>query len=613
MEIEELTVSLGLDTKDIDEGLKRLGLLNKFIGTMLKGYVDASNGAIAEGRQFTQGFAKFDNLMRVWSQKCEQAGEEAEEAMGRAGRGADKAGRQTSDAGKKASEMGRAFMGMGMRWGRVLKGVAMRFIAPLIAGFSIGGIIKSFTGDIAQVAQMTGYYTGQMEAWYKKRAMLARVTREDLELYRKGRFAVMNFQIEMANLSSTIMHNLSPAFRKGIELLNAITDWLKRNRTNIIRFIAVVAGTITTLLLPAFAKLAVAVLANPLTWLVGIFIALILIVDDFVTYLRGGKTALGGFWSMFGNASEIVEKLEKAFKKIKDAVKAVFSYLLGDAKTVIGYFSGVVAPIKAVLAGIVGIIDGLLSGDKDKINDSIMEIVDALPDLGDLFGKAFAKAIGFIRSEVIKFMNWLAGQLPSVLPWLGRLAGKLIVAAAKGIVAGVKHIIKAFFTEQVAEGTAASVSLAGAILEGLWGALKAFYEEIDEGFSDICTGLWDSLCEGLDEALEAVKEKWQGVLDWLSGKFGWLADAAGTIAGKLGFTSGGEKAIPKTNDVTAATVNNVANRRVSNSNRNVNINGINIYTDAKDANGIAKEIDFGIKNEFSKSGVFASEGSIQQT
>ena len=594
MEIEELSVSLGLDTEELEEGFRRLGRLNKYVGPLLKKYVDLSNKEIFKGRQFSETGVKVDSFLRLWSQRCEQAGEEAERAMGRAGRGANRAGKSTSEAGKKAEEMGKAFQTMGMRWGSYFKGLAMHYLAPLAAGFGIGSIIKSFTGDIAQVAQMTGYYTGQMEAWYKKRAMLARVTREDLELYRKGRFAVMNFQIEMGNLSSQIMHNLSPAFRKAIELLNAVTEWLRQNRTNIIRFVAVLAGTITTLLIPAFIKMGVAMLANPMTWLIGLFLALVLVVDDFVTYLRGGKTAFGGFWSQFGSASEIMEKLEKAFERLKSIVKTVLMAIIEFAGQVYDSFSGVISPIQDLITAIVDYVDALLGGDTSGMGDAMDRMAGSILQIGH----EVAKGILSITAKVIAKIGMLILGLPEFLATMveGSLKIFLALLVAGGEIAG------AWFLAKWAVAKAFIIGLFETLIMTLVGlgqkAFGAFFDWIKEKFGFVSNLIPD----GIKEKLKNIaKEKGDEA----------LADTAQKASEELEKdANAAADVIPKADKATAASVNNSTSNKTNNVDVNIQNQNVNVTTQAKDAEQIAQEAAWASANAIRPYSTVASEGCV---
>lgn len=227
---------------------------------------------------------------------------------------------------------------MGAKWASTAKMLTTTILAPIAGFMSLGAVIKSYFGGVAQVAQMTGAYNTKMEEWRKKRAMLARYNKEDIELYKKGREAVVKFQITMDDLSAKIMRSVSPAVKWLIDKLNDFSDWIDRNSQNIIRFLGVVAGTITALLIPSFIKLGIAMLTNPLTWIIALLGILILIIDDLVTYLRGGDSALGAFWKPLIEYTKIawewITKLydafinSTAFKAFQTAYSGILKHLI---------------------------------------------------------------------------------------------------------------------------------------------------------------------------------------------------------------------------------------------------------------------------------------------
>lgn len=166
-----------------------------------------------------------------------------------------------------------------------VKSLAMRFAGPIAGAFSIHKVFQNYVESVSWVAKVTGGYFEKLENYKYKMAMLARVTREDIEVYRKYREALVKFNITMGDLSMKIMREFYPVFRTMIDGLNKFSDWVDRNHDNIIRFLEVAAGVIATALTPAIIRMTAALLANPLTWFIAMLAMIILLLDDFVTYM----------------------------------------------------------------------------------------------------------------------------------------------------------------------------------------------------------------------------------------------------------------------------------------------------------------------------------------
>lgn len=190
-----------------------------------------------------------------------------------------------------------------------VKSLAMRFAGPIAGAFSIHKVFQNYVESVSWVAKVTGGYFEKLENYKYKMAMLARVTREDIEVYRKYREALVKFNITMGDLSMKIMREFYPVFRTMIDGLNKFSDWVDRNHDNIIRFLEVAAGVIATALTPAIIRMTAALLANPLTWFIAMLAMIILLLDDFVTYMQGGKSEFEDFWKKLGTPEELKEKL----------------------------------------------------------------------------------------------------------------------------------------------------------------------------------------------------------------------------------------------------------------------------------------------------------------
>lgn len=348
--------------------------------------------------------------------------------------------------------------------------------APLLGAISVGAMVDRYMGDAAQVAQMTGRWTSQQEEWIKKRELLSRITREDIELYRKGKLALLNFDAAMAGLSTTIMRRLSPVIQGGIDRLNAVSDWVRKNENNIIRFVTVLAATITAVLTPAFVKMGIAMLANPLTWIIAGILLLALVIDDLLVYIRGGESAFGEFWAIFGTGEEILDKLRSTWKSFLDSMsrfKNLIPYIVSGAAAFAGY--------KAV--------SGVLSGVVKAVN--------------------FVKS-AFMALRVVMATNPLGAFL---------LIAALIIVYWDDIVAAIRKGV-AFIGEYAGKAKALIMDAIGKAAD--W--IKEKWAPIGDFFSK----LWD----GITKKISAVKEKLKGMIpDWMKE---WLGVKDGEVDVRVG-------------------------------------------------------------------------------
>lgn len=348
---------------------------------------------------------------------------------------------------------GQAIDKMGAKWKATASMLTRTVIAPIAGFMSLGAVIKSYFSGVAQVAQLTGAYSQKMEEWRKKRAMLARYNREDIELYKKGREAVVKFQITMDDLSAKIMRSVSPAIKWLIDKLNDFSNWIDRNQNNIIRFFSVVAGVITAILIPAFLKLAVAMLTNPLTWIIGLIGLLILVIDDLVTYLRGGDALFGAFWGplvewckiawerikeiyqlfldstafkAFQTAySNIMKHLTNGLKQLWQLCETVFNAIMtggedlnGLVAVIVGVFNVIGGALETLIGSmqlLFGAFIAVFTGDTEALKNAWVVVCDGLTTAS----KGAFKVIGGIFTSIKNLFN-------EVLDVIDRMIGAIV-------------------------------------------------------------------------------------------------------------------------------------------------------------------------------------------
>ena len=235
--------------------------------------------------------------------------------------GADEAGNQIDRVEKKVDEAKEKLKGIGQSvddFGKKAGKVLMGFVAPVLAAVSVGKMIGGYFSDLAAVAESTGAYNKQLEETRLKKAQLQRISKDDIEFYKKSREALVKFNIAMGDFAAAAMRSVMPAMEKMIGWLGKVTDWVSRNPDNIFRFMRVLGAVVGTVLIPVFVRWAAVLLANPITWIVGLVLALALAIDDLVVYLKGGRSSLDALWMSMGLVKGDTETLNRLMGWLKD-------------------------------------------------------------------------------------------------------------------------------------------------------------------------------------------------------------------------------------------------------------------------------------------------------
>lgn len=297
-----------------------------------------------------------------------------------------------------------------------VKSMAMRWAGPIAGAFSISKMFQSYVQSVSWVAKVTGAYFQKYEDYRYKMAMLSRVTREDIQLYRQYREGLMRFNIAMGDLSMKIVREFYPAFRIALDLLNKFSTWVSGNHDNIIRFLKVTAAVIGTVLIPTILRLTAALLANPLTWFIALLLAVILVIDDFVTYVQGGKSELEELWRAFGTPEELRAKFKDIIEFLKGAKD--IGPLLGTIVAITGgilAMGGAVLTVAKAFKGLKSVIKGIIFAFTLLGRHPVIALLTAAAAL--LIANWGAVKEGFIQmvndmsaywdsSSIGKFFNW---------------------------------------------------------------------------------------------------------------------------------------------------------------------------------------------------------------
>lgn len=448
--------------------------------------------------------------------------------------GADESGKQIDRVEKKADEakaklasIGQSVDDFGKKAGHVLMG----FVAPVLAAVSVGKMIGGYFSDLAAVAESTGAYNKQLEETRLKKAQLQRVTKDDIEFYKKSREALVKFNIAMGDFAAAAMRSVMPAMEKMIGWLGKVTDWVSRNPDNIIRFLKILGTVVGTVLIPVFARWAAVLLANPITWIVGLVLALALAIDDLVVYLKGGRSSLDALWKSMGLVKGDTETLNRLMGWLKDtglslakalgvllaafaAFKAVTSIINGVKIAWTAFTASVWANPLTLALGLVALAAWMLYKNWDDVCEGAKALAEDIADFFTGWGRgiadsffALADDIGDAWDSVTDFFAGLIADASSSLSDFGTLCSDKASAAGDAI------------------GTAFSTALdaVGGVWQGMKDGAGAVVDDIENAFSGLTSwfaSLWNKIAGVFGSAIDGIKSKISGVAGMLGIEMG---------------------------------------------------------------------------------------------
>lgn len=439
-----------------------------------------------------------------------------------------------------------------------IAGIARMVAAPLAGAMSIGSMIKSYFGGVAQVAQMTGAYSPQLDEWRKKRALLNRVTAEDIQLYKKSREALTKFQITLADISAKVMRQASPAFKYFVEKLEKVSEWMDAHSDDIVRFITVLAGVIATALTPALLKMAAALLFNPITWIVAALVGLAMVIDDLIVWLQGGESALDSFWAQFGSREQVLAKIQAAIKLTVATLEAMWESLKAGVKAAVDWFGEfwsscngterVINTLKDVFHSVVQTVKDVIA-----IWDSLVDSMKKTGFLDDL-ANAFDGALSFILGAFKLFFSALQAIFGLIKGLLTGDWGSFKEAVSKAVesaeeaFSGLLKIIGSVLNQlwELSKEIFGRIgsSLTGVILSAvedvknsllsLLASVQSIINRVEEQIREILAGIGNSIKTTIADAIDGIKAAFTGLLDTVKSVLNQIWESAKEIFDHIG-------------------------------------------------------------------------------
>ena len=376
------------------------------------------------------------------------------------------------------------------------------------------GVVGFFTGILGGLLASTHGVITELEDLIKEEKLLTKVTKEQIDQAKKYTDSVEtlgkrfnSLRVEIAFSFLPTLQNLISGLDKFLEtnkdlivnglttLLSAITS-LFQVIGNFIRFIDLIVektlGWETTLYVLGAALAFVgrasilAFLANPVFLIVAAIGVLLILIDDFMTYLDGGESEFGDFW---GAMLEYIEIITPTLKKLWDLLILGASYLIEFGFFVTKYLGGAFVDSVVAIMAIWNLLVGIFTGDTELIKESWSVLCDSVlsmfENLAMLFEPIAQKIKDFFIEKFESIMDWLYGWYIVLKAWAGTLVDIFIDKAT-----AIKDAITAPFTQAfdwIANKFSKIPSLIGNIISKLPGvnAITSIGSAVSSGASRI--------------------------------------------------------------------------------------------------------------------------------
>lgn len=282
----------------------------------------------------------------------------------------------------------------------------------------------------------------------ERQKLLGVMSRQDAETAMLMKNAFKDLIQVLRSISTIIMQFVVPPLTFLTNKLVDFVLYIKEHEVFLRAVIAGIAAVLTGILLPALIKIGAAMLANPLTWIfIGIATAVLgvsLLIEDLFVYMQGGKSALAGFWSMFGSGQQISEKLSKIWVKIKDIFDKFLSTAIKNLKLLfkmIGSIVEIVLTFASHLGYIADIIKSIFTFDGQGLKDAFEGFLVSGEKIVDIF----IRIIGYIKEAVLNLFDFLGIKEPLMqfFNWLDSIASA-VFGKISGFVSGIADGFKSF-------------------------------------------------------------------------------------------------------------------------------------------------------------------------
>nr|DAP81428.1 MAG TPA: tail tape measure [Caudoviricetes sp.] len=399
--LDEFLYKIGFDVdsgkiKQIEQGLKNLSSLAKQTAQPISDAVKAGMERNAEL------IAKLEQAKNKGVEWCEEAKGQAEElttSFHEVAEAEEKVGEKAKEAAKETKKLTEKKPAIGLK--QEFDGLRNKFLLIGAAATAASGLIANYlTVPLQKIQELA-----------KQKNKLFDITQAEIDQAKEYQDRLQESKTAMQSITTQVALKLIPVVNQSLKGFN---NFLKANKalvvegltnvfkwilklgqvfTNTFRFLnKVISSTIgwKAALLILVGVLAVvkramlaAFLTNPIGWVIMLIGALMLVIDDLMTYLDGGESLFGDYWKP---CIEWGKKAIEVYKEIEPTIKKVWDFVVNF----------IIESVNAIIA-LFEVLYGIFTGDWELIKKGFK-------DVGDAILKAFEKPFKWIRKQYDEYI-----------------------------------------------------------------------------------------------------------------------------------------------------------------------------------------------------------------
>lgn len=269
----------------------------------------------------------------------------------------------------------------------------LRDLAGAVEGMSkleSQGILSSLQLDEGTIGLLQGGRQA-LDDLIKRQKNLGYFTKEDTVIAAKFNDSITELSRSFRFVFLPILRFAAPALTQFALALTDVFAYMQKHGDILTMALYAIVAVVTGLLLPTLWSLFTAILANPITWVIMLIAAFLLVLEDLWVYANGGKSAFEDLWKMLGTGDEVLAALQTAWEYLKQAAQIAWEILKQILLfALMGFYKIVTAMALLVTAGgaafkaIAGFINDYLISPLESAWEWIGKILDKIPSLSSI-------------------------------------------------------------------------------------------------------------------------------------------------------------------------------------------------------------------------------------